>query len=176
VKYSVLILLFSLSIFSVKAQDESKNNDEPLNQNLNEVKLNGFFLLAGAFEVTYEYLLNEESGMGISVMIPFDNNVRDDIQYYISPYYRFYFGEKYAAGFFAEGFGMLNSAKRELFEDEDSKYVTDFALGIGCGGKWINKRNFIFELSFGLGRNLFNNDEGDFDFVGKGGLIIGYRF
>lgn len=178
-KKTITFLTIFLSFFVVKAQDESSNEnnkDKNLFKNSNEVKLNGLYLLAGAFEVSYEYLLNEESGIGITVLLPFDNEVKDDIKYYISPYYRHYFGEKYAGGFFVEGFGMLNSSSREFLGNENSEFVTDFALGLGFGGKWISRRNVIFELSFGLGRNLFKQDETDFDLVGKGGFNIGFRF
>lgn len=137
-------------------------------------------MVLGAFEVTYERTLNEESGIGLTAFLPISEEVRNDIEYYISPYYRLYFGEKYAAGFFVEGFGMLNSTERSLSTNDEytneEEFVTDFALGIGLGGKWITKSGFIGELSFGFGRNLFNTKETDDDFVGKGGITIGYRF
>tara|TARA_R110002049_G_scaffold289046_1_gene471751 strand:+ start:80 stop:568 length:489 start_codon:yes stop_codon:yes gene_type:complete len=147
------------------------------NQNFNEVKLNGLFLIAGALELTYERTLNEESGIGVSVFIPIDNEISDDLKYFISPYYRFYFGKKYAAGFFVEGFGMLNSTNRNInFLGGEDDFRTDFALGIGLGGKWITKSGFIAELSLGFGRNLFNNNDTDYEIIGKGAISIGYRF
>tara|TARA_R110000868_G_scaffold37619_1_gene132819 strand:+ start:75 stop:467 length:393 start_codon:yes stop_codon:yes gene_type:complete len=130
--------------------------------------------------VIFERTINEESGFGISVLIPIDNNISDDLNYYISPYYRFYFGEKYAAGFFVEGFGMLNSTNDYSYyfglNATDKKTITDFALGIGLGGKWLTKSGFIGELNFGIGRNLFNNNNTDNEIVGKAGITIGYRF
>ena len=58
------------------------------------------------------------------------------------------FGKKYAAGFFVEGFGLLSSVKEtflnfgdDVFFNEDN--VTNFALGIGVGGKWVTKRGFL---------------------------------
>lgn len=147
------------------------------NENFNELKLNALFLILGALEVTYERTLNEESGIGVTLFLPFDNDVSDDVKYYISPYYRFYFGEKYAGGFFLEGFGMLNSTNRDinLFGGADD-FRTDFALGIGLGGKWLTKSGFIGEINFGIGRNLFNNDDTDYEILGKGGITLGYRF
>lgn len=147
------------------------------NENFNELKLNALFLILGALEVTYERTLNEESGIGVTVFLPIDDEVSDDIKYYISPYYRFYFGEKYASGFFLEGFGMLNSTNRDInfFGGEDD-FRTDFALGIGLGGKWITKSGFIGEINFGIGRNLFNNNNTDYEIIGKGGITLGYRF
>lgn len=176
---NVLLLSFlMLSLFSINAQ-ENEINDNDLKKN--EIKINGLYLVLGAFEVTYERLLNEESGVGISVFLPFDEEINDDINYYISPYYRMYFGNKYAAGFFVEAFGLLSSVKEttvnygdDIFFNEDD--VTDFALGIGVGGKWVTKRGFLVELNFGVGRNLFNNNSSSEDFVGKIGITLGYRF
>lgn len=175
-KYYLVIALTLFSIFSIQAQD----NEETPQQNFNEVKLNGLYLVLGAFEGTFERILNEESGAGISLFLPIDKDVNDEINYYISPYYRMYFGKKFAAGFFIEGFGLLSSVKEDtfsyiegdVFAGRDS--VTDFALGIGIGGKWITKRGFLAELNFGVGRNLFNNSNEDF--IGKAGITLGYRF
>ncbi|WOD44831.1 DUF3575 domain-containing protein [Hwangdonia lutea] len=171
----VALFFYSTSFSQNETQNETDNSAST--QNFNEIKLNGLFLIIGALDVTYERTLNEESGVGISILLPIDNNVSDDIKYMISPYYRFYFGEKYAGGFFLEGFGMLNSTNREInFSNDTYDFRTDFALGIGLGGKWITKSGFIGELSFGVGRNLFNNKNTDYEIIGKGGISIGYRF
>ncbi len=174
----ILLSILVLSVFSVRAQDnETTINDSKKN----EIKINGLYLVLGAVEVTYERLINEESGVGISVFLPLDNDIKDDIDYYISPYYRMYFGKKYASGFFVEGFGLLSSVKENKFSFIEGDVfviennVTDFALGIGIGGKWITKRGFLAELNFGVGRNLFNGGSNE-DFVGKIGITLGYRF
>ncbi|MCK5401111.1 MAG: DUF3575 domain-containing protein [Flavobacteriaceae bacterium] len=171
-KNAILISFLILSIFFTNAQEKDEIN------NANEVKINGLYLVLGAVEVTYERLLNEESGVGVSVFLPIDDEINDDIDYYISPYYRMYFGKKYASGFFVEGFGLLSSIKEYTFDsfgNFNEESVTDFALGIGVGGKWITKRGFLAELNFGVGRNLFNGDSID-DYVGKLGITLGYRF
>jgi hypothetical protein len=170
-----LTTLILFSIFSIQAQD---NNDDT-QQNFNEVKFNGLYLVLGAIDVTYERTLSEESGVGISLFLPFDEDINADINYYISPYYRFYFGKKYAVGFFLEGFSLLSSTKEYSVSFDDAIFtednVTDFALGIGFGGKWVTNKGFIGELNLGVGRNLFNNDTVD-DFVGKLAITLGYRF
>jgi len=38
------------------------------------------------------------------------------------------------------------------------------------------KKGFSLEVFGGVGRNLFNNDDSDFEIIGKGGLNLGYRF
>ncbi len=148
----------------------------------NEIKGNALMLVTGALEVTYERILNEESGLGVSLFVPYDNtNYGTKVS--LSPYYRFYFGKKPAAGFFAEGFGMLDSYTQEassgsLFTNYSgpTKDVTDFALGFGIGGKWITKKGFVFEINGGIGRNLFNSNHTDYQIVGRGGITLGYRF
>ena len=177
-KHLCLVFLTLCTVLSVNAQEQ---NETVSQQNYNEFKLNALSLVLGAFDVTYERTLNEESAFGISVFIPFDEDISDDINYYISPYYRFYFGKKYAAGFFIEGFGMLNSTKSDNFFFGDDVFieeenVTDFALGVGVGGKWVTKSGFVGELNVGVGRNLFNSDESGDDLVAKVGVTLGYRF
>ena len=94
----VVTLLLSFSMFSQENQKVNQEIDS--NQNFDEIKLNGLFLILGAFEISYDRTLSNESAIGVSVFLPFDKDVSDEIKYTISPYYRFYFGEKYAAGFF----------------------------------------------------------------------------
>ena len=178
-KHLCLSFLMLFSVFSIHAQDK---NDADANQNFNEIKVNALYLVLGAFEGTYERTLNEESGVGASLFIPFDEDINDDINFYFSPYYRFYFGKKYAAGFFIEGFGLLSSFDRDVFSFNNDaliverQNVTDFALGIGIGGKWVTNGGFIGELNLGVGRNLFNADEFIEDVVAKVSVTLGYRF
>jgi len=122
--------------------------------------------------------------VGVSLFLPFDEEINDDIDYYISPYYRVYFSKKYASGFFVEGFGMLNSRSynTHFFNDQfdiirtEKEKITDFALGIGVGGKWVTTRGMFAELNFGVGRNLFNTNNDINEFIGKIGVSIGFRF
>jgi len=184
-KHLLLALLaFLILIYSAQAQNDSI--PDPYLKH-NELKLNAIFLIAGAFEIAYERNLNESSSVGISALLPFDDDI--NINYYVSPYYRIFFGKKYAAGFFVEGFGMLNSITDDelsflsvgddmVLRSREREY-TDFALGVGLGGKWVTKRGILFELSGGIGRNLFNNDENrddSYEIVGKFSFSIGYRF
>lgn len=190
-KTKILLLLLLIVNFCSYSQEK-----ESVPFKKNEIKLNALMLIAGAFEVTYEHLLNDESGVGVSVFASFDKDI--DTKFSLSPYYRFYFGKKPASGFFAEGFGMLNTYEREGYSNYDyntgalvnvvpDKNITDFALGFGIGAKWVTKKGFLFELNGGVGRNLFNssnkdNDyydnyyEDDYQIVGRGGFSIGYRF
>ena len=172
-----LVLLLFLVSFSFGYSQEK----EQVDFKKNEIKGNALFLVAGALEVTYEHLLNEESGIGVSLFVPYDNSINTNFS--LSPFYRFYFGKKPAAGFFVEGFGMLNSYTQQASTGSfftnyigPEKDVTDFALGFGLGAKWITNKGFIFEINGGVGRNLINSNDKDFEIVGRGGITLGYRF
>lgn len=182
-KKFLLSAFILFSSYSMSAQQDSVVNSL---EKKNEVKLNAVMLLVGAFEMSYERNLNEDSSAGISVFVPFDDEVfSEDFKYYISPYYRMYFSRKYAAGFFVEGFTMLSSIDYQkiwiydnngnLLEKKTDTY-TDFALGFGVGGKWVTKRGIAFELVGGIGRNLFHAEETGTTIVGKFGFNLGYRF
>ncbi len=181
-KKTFFALIILLSVLNANAQQEN-DSIASLYEKQNEVKLNGIMLLLGALDLTYERNLNQESSLGISFFTTYDNeNLDADLNYYVSPYYRIFFGKKYAAGFFIEGFGMLNSIDREITSNINGNFitneetVTDFALGFGLGGKWVTKSGFVFELSGGIGRNLFKNDYDESSLVGKFGFNLGYRF
>ncbi len=166
------------------ASQAQNDSDQVVNIEKNEIKLNALFLLLGTFEASYERNLSENSSIGMSVLIPFAREYLDtDMDYYASPYYRVFFGKKHAAGFFLEGFGMLNSIRTSYSYYPNSgtygnfESTTDFALGLGLGGKWFTKGGFVFEINGGFGRNLFNaTNEDAVTFVGKLGFNLGYRF
>ena len=180
------LLALSFSLISIVAISQDNTGITNSLEDKNELKVNGLFLILGAIEVDYQYLINDESGIGIDVLLAFDD-YNLDINYAVSPYYRQYFGKKRAAGFFVEGFGMLNSTD-DYFYDETydattqtfsynygTDTVVDFALGIGTGVKLLTKRGFIVEIDLGIGRNLFKTDR-DYTIIGKGGVHLGYRF
>lgn len=178
-KIIIAVLVFSSIVTSNAQEQETSNTSDIEYFGKHEVKINAIMLVIGAVEVGYEYLLNEASGLGVNAFAAYDDDVKDEIEYYISPYYRYYFGKKYAGGFFLEGFGMFNRINRDidfLFDDNVDNFVTDFALGIGLGGKWITKGGFFGEVNYGIGRNLFNNAESELDYVPKFGINVGYRF
>lgn len=179
IKFILLTFLISTVVVAQQKDNFSKKN---------ELKLNALYLVLGAFDASYERLLNEDSGVGVS--LTFANSEDTSEVFGLTTYYRMYFGKKPAAGFFFEGFGMLNTQQGKdylvyTYENGNYNYYTfkpekstDFALGFGIGGKWINKKGVFFEISSGVGRNLFNpkSKELDYKYVGRGGISIGYRF
>ncbi|MBF4472044.1 DUF3575 domain-containing protein [Flavobacterium sp. HJJ] len=176
-KYLIIVMLFS--VCAVNAQNGNSTNEKK-----NEVKLNVLLPLTGTLEGTYERNLNKKSSLGVSVFTVFDNDKsEEDLNYSISPYYRRYFGKKFASGFFAEGFGMLSSidGKKIYDTNDNSKFtegsdVIDFSLGLGLGSKWVTKSGFIFEVNAGWGKLLFNAEKTDHTQVVRLGFNLGYRF
>jgi len=147
----------------------------------NELKGNALFLVLGAVEITYERLINEDSGIGATVF--FVNEDDFESNFTLTPYYRAYFGKKTAAGFFIEGFSMFNTgvASKTYYYDNNNNIsrikkdrYSDLALGFGLGSKWVHKRGFVFEINTGIGRNLLSKNSPEI--VGRLGITLGYRF
>lgn len=177
-------LLLSLSLLlsaNLLAQDMDANGIMPKH----ELKLNATNLIVAAYlDGAYEYLLNEESSVGVGLLLGLgEDDILDGYRTFsLTPYYRQFFSKGYAKGFFVEGFGMLNSGTTDdyIFDSfpDDGTYVEDnytaVAFGISIGGKFVTKRGFVAELYTGVGRNLIGTDWPDF--VGRGGVYLGYRF
>lgn len=174
-KKLIVLLCFSSFLSGYSQQKEVPDFKK------NELKGNALFLVLGAVEVTYERILNEDTGLGVSVFFVAEDDF--ETSFSLTPYYRAYFGNKPAAGFFVEGFSMFNTgtASTTYYYDNnnnlsrvDTKSYSDFALGFGLGSKWIHKKGYVFEINAGIGRNLFSGNSPEV--VGRGGITLGYRF
>jgi hypothetical protein len=161
-----------------------------------ELKLNAFSLIAyAALDLSYERLIDENSSYGVAVFYNFSKDTDADItirkKFSITPYYRqFFFENKYARGFFIEGFGMLNTYQDDYnyyYNNYDTVEIqTSFALGVSVGGKFVLKEGFTAEVLAGIGRNLIkdknDDDYNSFDYrnynsiIGRFGISLGYRF
>lgn len=152
----------------------------------NDIMISPIELIAGpVLNVSYERLLNENSGIGINGLFDLQND--EDYSFnQISPYYRMYFGKKYASGFFVEGFvpiTMTNDTHYIPHYDSNNYYTspveeknTTLGIGVGFGGKWVARKNIIFEASAGIARRFGLDSHYDSAITGKGMLGIGYRF
>lgn len=193
-----LLLIMSISATTFAQDQPAKTEQETpkkiykskTNQGKNELKLNAFYLIVGAFEMSYERILTDESSAGVSVGGSFDEDGLD-YNYSIEPFYRYFFGRKPAAGFFVEGFGSINSRDYETYNFNQNNFTssvkvyekTHLGLGIGVGGKFITRNNIVFEISGGIGRNLTAGSSNGESYngynekiIGRGGISIGYRF
>lgn len=174
------IVLIMIALNSIQSFSQSEKNISNLK---NEIKLDVFDLaFFTVLDVSYERVSNKDYGYGISVFA----NFRKENSYYekfaVTPFFRFYFFNKEdygAKGFFAEVFSKFASGANNTFllnnnNTSDDQYF-DVALGIALGKKWINKKGFSLEVSFGGGRNL-GLDENSPELTARGGISLGYRF
>lgn len=188
----IFFAIFMLSISISSFAQEAEENETESQIKKNEVKLNVFnIIIFKSIDFSYEYLLDSESSVGISVLINL-NDFSDD-EYYgpyynesfaITPYYRHFFSRNYAGGFFIEAFGMYNQQKYyDYYYDSSIETSTNdsvsnnFALGISLGGKFVTKKGFLFEFFGGVGRNIIiSNRDYAAEFVPRLGVSLGYRF
>ena len=183
--YLVLLItaFISMSMFS---QENTENKEA--SKNFNELKINMTNLIGFKwFDIGYERTINEESSFGVGVLtrIGSDRDDSDGLDEYrtfsITPYYRHFFSQKYAQGFFIEGFAMVHSGKHEIYSynsiTQNGSYsgnkYTDLAIGVSAGAKFVTKRGFIAEIYVGIGRDML--DQSDIEVVGRGGVALGYR-
>ncbi len=168
------IILCTISSIGLYAQAKGEQMDGN-----NELKINMGSLLLEFPELSYEYIINEESSVGISLAFPLDKEI--SYRFIVYPNYRIYFGKKRAAGFFMEansaifsqqiqgasyiGFGNVNKDGSKM----------GFGLGVAVGGKFLTKNGFIGEIYIGGGRNFINTDEIDNGYP-RAGISIGKRF
>lgn len=184
-KTTFLLLLFITTISIAQVKEEKAQQD--INKK-HEIKINALGLLVFEWlDVSYEYLINEESSFGTGLLIGVNNDYDLDRyrKFSLTPFYRRYFSNKFARGFFVEGFGMLHSYENNYYDyyDYNGDYIanrnddtkTEFAVGISVGGKFVSKKGFTTEIYLGLGRNLGGNNS-SLEAVGRGGISLGYRF
>lgn len=163
-KKIIIVLLVLTSIFT-QAQDRK-----------NEVRLNALSVIVyKQLDLTYEYVINEESSVGLGMAFDLDKKTNNGIlggnqDYAITPYYRYHLPDDIADGIFFETFlsanGGVNKKKQEDVPDyaelkltpDDEGYVypeySDFAFGLGGGYKYISDSGFVGEIYGGAGRNL----------------------
>ena len=154
----------------------------------NEIRVNLLYTVIGIPELTYERLLEDNMGVGISVAVNLsDENVfGSKFNYIVTPHYRLYFGAKKANGFFIEGNAGVVSYKeydysRLAYESYPANFdfsslnktYTKFGLGVAGGAKFLTRNGFLGEAYLGLGR-VFGSKS--IDAYPRMGLSIGKRF
>ncbi|WP_034044500.1 DUF3575 domain-containing protein [Wocania ichthyoenteri] len=181
-KKPFLIIAMLFSILSVNGQSQNKTISKSL-ENKNEIKLNVYSTSLGLFEGTYERNLNSKSSLGITGLYAFSQKYDEDVNFQITPFYRRYFAQKYASGFFAEGFATIGSVDGKQLRDvngnltaNEGSDVIDLSPGLSIGYKWVTKSGITFEALFGMGGNLFNADKTDHNIINRRAISIGYRF
>lgn len=150
-----------------------------------EVKTNVAGLLFNQFGLTYEYVLNDNVGVGATVSY-FTAPAVFSYEYTafsFTPEFKYYLdptrmdADKYFVGGYLKY--RNTSADEYLFtidangDDQTIGQTTNgVALGIMTGRKWVTKSGFMFETWAGFGRYLFTTESytNDYDPETAGGL------
>lgn len=187
------ICILALTILGITRTYAQTEKSDSASERRNDVLISPIELIASPLlNISYERLIAENMGIGVNGMFYF----KDKKEYYdsgfsqISPFYRMYFGKKFASGFFVEGFVPITSTKEYYtvyysdetsysFKNEEEKRTT-VGIGIGLGGKWVTRNNIVFEVSGGIAKR-FGSDKNTYyydndNLTAKGMLGIGYRF
>ncbi len=185
-KYLLTFLLFGFYLNLIFGQKNDIKVTDSAKEYKHEITLNTLYLISGFPEINYEYLIDEDSSVGLSYAINGDSGFKT--KYSLTPHYRLYMGKKRAGGFFMEGNGFMvytagdygdyvYDPVTQSYEYQDTEYKMYFGLGIAVGGKFIVKDTWITELSAGLGRLLNDSQENlDVPLYPRIGISIGKRF
>ena len=148
----------------------------------NEIRLNALDLIVHpALSISYERLVNESNGYGISLFANFGDNNTSYQNIALTPYYRFYFLNRKdfgASGIFVEAFSSFSTVDFDGDTNTDSGEF-QFSMGVALGKKWVNRNGFTFELFAGVGRYFINRETDDSyhpEAHGRFGIAIGKRF
>lgn len=182
--------LLSLFFLSMSLFVSAQETEETIDLTKQELKLNLGMSVAGIPEVTYEYFLEDNSSIGLSIGVGLDKPEDLSLRFIATPYYRLFFGKKKNAGFFIEANAAIasyNDAYYEYtyyyddegfyYEEETNVYdekTTNFGLGAAVGFKLLTRNNYVGEIYAGAGR-LFG-DSNDFEVYPRLGISIGKRF
>ncbi|MCZ4410335.1 hypothetical protein O3Q51_16080 [Cryomorphaceae bacterium 1068] len=171
---SLFLILFASLCFGQTEPKDGRNG-------LNEVKFNIGSAIFELFEFSYERVLNNDMGIGLSANFLTEEGV--NYRGAILPHFRFYPSERLiASGFFLEAnTGVIFSENdNTIFIDDngnatysDESYVS-FGLGIAVGGKFVSKTGIFGEIYGGIGREFL--DESFIEVYPRVGLNFGYRF
>ena len=152
----------------------------------NEIRLNALDLIVHpALSLSYERLVNESNGYGISLFANFGDLDATYHNFSVTPYYRFYFLNRKdygASGLFVEAFTSFSSVNfQDYWYDSIEKDQNEFqfSMGVALGKKWVNRNGFTFELFAGVGRYFIDNATDDNyhpEAHGRFGISIGKRF
>ncbi|HTM98821.1 MAG TPA: hypothetical protein VL088_08775 [Pedobacter sp.] len=140
---------------------------------VNELKFNLLYAIIGMPEITYERLITDNMGVGVSLLVGVDESA--EYQFGLTPHFRIYFGSQKANGFFIEGSSSVIT-HRDYDDDYKFRSVdrTNFGLGAAGGRKFLTRNGFLGEVSFGIGRYIGNHNGEQAYF--RGGLTLGKRF
>jgi len=173
-KFSIFLLFFciSISVFCQNQTTKSENHKSAEKGFKHELKFNPVFALLSIPEISYEGIINRESSIGLSMSYTVDQD-HIDIDYMITPYYRYYLGKNESARIYLEG--------NVTYFKESSIYLTpavsktDISIGGGLGFKILRKDGLVLDFIAGLGRVLSKSESFYTNTTPRFGVSIGKR-
>jgi hypothetical protein len=168
------VILITLSILALSMNLFSQTNSESTKKSCdnNEIRLNVASPIFGLPEINYERYITDNMGVGLTAAISLEKKDMEML-WMLLPYYRIYFGEKKASGFFIEGNMALvreyedntylnNSYYSSYYYGSESSEIikprsfNTFGCGAACGYKFLTRNGVTGEICLGAGR-LFGN-------------------
>jgi hypothetical protein len=174
-----LILGLSLVALSINAFCQMTINESATEspRDKNEVRLNVATAIAGLPELNYERFITDNMGVGLALSIALDKPRILIIRNIALPYYRVYFGEKQASGFFIEGNMAIVGQKKAVYglnaNEDGYNSATNFGCGAAVGFKLLNRNGVTGEICLGGGRLFGGTLE---DGYPRLGICLGKRF
>ncbi len=186
-----MMVLVVLCVSSVYGQRYNQNRQPVYNREVikqsaplqqlgnNELRFNLIMAIAGLPEFNYERFIADNMGLGIAVAFSLENAKDMSIRSMITPYYRLYFGEKKASGFFIEGNMDILNVRNSYNSGGNwgdtvlGDYESHFGFGAAVGFKLLTRNGFVGEVYLGGGRNVGESDSGGYPRIG---VTIGKRF
>jgi len=163
-----------------------------------DVQINPVGILFSSINVTAEFGVSEDFGIETGLDYDFQNYNFDDLEYRnnaigLRAIGKYYFGpedgiDRWAIGGYTRFVTGTASGSDNTTSSRDEVKNTKFAIGFYTGYKWVSRKNVVFELGFGIGRNFvrkYEYNDGtevntddipllNIDVLGR--LSLGYRF
>jgi len=186
---SIAVLVFSVSVFGQKENTFVKvpayQADSLKGSDKNELRINLLMSILGLPELNYERYISDNMGVGLAVAFSVEKSSSMSIRSMFTPFYRLYFGNKKASGFFIEGnmavVGQNQINSNYSYDQNGNVYqtivttrsTTNFGFGAAIGAKFLARNGFVGEVFVGGGRLLGESIDQAYPRVG---ICLGKRF
>ena len=186
---SIAVLVFSVSVFGQKENSIVKvpthQSDSLKGTDQNELRINLMMAVLGLPELNYERYISDNMGVGLAVAISVEKASTMSLRSIFTPFYRLYFGNKKASGFFIEGnmavVGQNQTISNYVYDQNGITYqtivttrsTTNFGFGAAVGAKFLARNGFVGEVFVGGGRLLGESIDQAYPRVG---ICLGKRF
>ncbi|MCH8533586.1 MAG: hypothetical protein LAT51_00830 [Flavobacteriaceae bacterium] len=165
-KVGLLLLSFTMVCISSFAQDESSafvENSKKEAHKKNDFLYNPVYTYIGAIDLTYERIINEKSGAGVRFTYTFIDEFID-LKTDLALFYRRYYGNKPAGGFYNEAYLSYNRVEnhqQSLMNGEGMSILersNNLGIGFALGTKLISKDGILLDLGAGVAYNFYRSD------------------